>query len=135
MSHPLDFYVKRSHDLQSANRAEVVNKIVKASRRPLPPIIEANRARHKETGKLYSIFGMPFDFKADDYEIVTIGYVFSDPRSNTTYGTVTPTAEGLAANYNENQDKIGEEFRELLEEMADENLTAQVEYWLGKKGA
>ena len=147
MSHPLDFYVKKPvvsteptyllggpPDPPIPDRSGVIDKIVKASHRSVPPIVEAKRAKNKKTGKLYSIFGMPFDFKIEDYEIVTVGYVFSDVRNNTTYGTVTQTAEELAVKFAENQDKIGEEFRDLLGEMTDERLAEQAEYWLGKKG-
>jgi hypothetical protein len=46
-------------------RTDLIERIVSAAARPCPQIVEARRARHKTTGKVHSLFGMPLNFRVE----------------------------------------------------------------------
>lgn len=99
-----------------------------------PEIVPAQRMKHKQTGQTHSLFGMPLNFKATDYEYVTIGYVYHDPRNGTTYGKVFESAASASFAYNVYSATTAAEFRAKLETMTDGRLREQADYW-GKQGA
>lgn len=111
------------------NRVELTERIVGAARKPMDDIVPAIRMRHKVTGKLHSIFGMPFNYKDEDYETVTIGCVFRD-RNGTTYGTVEPTEQALRDRHALVQAHNDAQFRARLQEMSDERVAEQAAYWI-----
>ena len=115
---------------RNAIREDLITRIVAASGRPCPQIVEARRARHKTTGEVCSLFGMPFGFRADDYETITVGFVYRDGKSNTTYGTVYLTRELAEASHAARNAACGDQFRNILEAMTASELTDQASYWL-----
>jgi len=115
---------------RAAIREDLIGRIVRAAARPCPEITEARRARHKETGTTCSLFGMPFGFQTDDYETITIGYVYRDGKSNTTYGTVYLSRELAEAAHESRSEANAADFRRKLEAMSASELNDQAAYWI-----
>jgi len=110
-------------------KEQLILAILEASRCPCPDVVPAIRMQHKVTGKQHSIFGMPFGYKSEDYETVTIGYVFRD-KSGTTYGNVSKTPQERKASHEELENAKATSFINELQKMTNEQFQSQVNYWL-----
>lgn len=118
---------------KAEERVKLIDAIVAASRKPLPEIRESFHLRHKVTGKTHSPFGMPFNFKAVDYEDISVGFAYVDA-NGTTYGTRAKTREELVERFEKHQDAQAKEFRAALEQqMNDAQLEEQAKYWLKQR--
>lgn len=112
------------------DRKSLIESIVNASRRPCPTIVELRRARNKITGQVHSTFGLPANFRAEDYETFSAGYVYKDIRSGTTYGIVYKTRESAESEHAARDFATAAVFRTALEEMDDNRLGEQAAFWL-----
>ena len=129
-----DFTVTSEPEVLRWKRADTITAIVAAARRPMDEAVEVKMMRHKVTRKTCSIFGMPFNYNPDDYEMFTAGWAWMD-KNGTTYGTRAATREALVAAAVANRDRNDAEFRATLEAMSDEEVQAQAEYWTKEKVA
>lgn len=98
---------------------------------PCPDIVESVMCQHKQTGKQYSPFGMPFNFNPNDYQHVSVGFVFRS-KDGTTYGSRHATKEAAQAKHDLWESEKAADFRKELEKMSDDALQSQADYWLGK---
>lgn len=115
--------------------AQRIEAIVAAARKPLDTVVPVLREKHKVTGKMYSVFGMPFNFKAEDYETVTIGYALRDDKSGVMYGVVEPTEQAVRDRQAARQAHNDAEFRATLQAMSPKQLEAQEKYWIKENAA
>lgn len=114
---------------RAAIREDLITRIVAASGKPCPTIVPALRAKHKETGKTCSLYGMPLGYRNEDYVTVTVGHVY---RSNdgTTYGTVYESPALAEAAHDARAEAAAADFRNRLESMPASELNDQAAYWL-----
>lgn len=110
------------------SRDEQIKTCLAKARKPCPAIVESFMMENIHTGKRHSLFGMPFNFRSEDYKKVVLGFVFQSA-NGTTYGLCQPTAEILRARFEAGQDEQMKEFRQQLEDMDDSRLESQFRYW------
>lgn len=113
--------------LSDAERARLIEEVVKASRRPLPRIRAVVEVEGVD-GKWYSPFGLPGQFEGTGGRRV-VGFAFCD-RNGTTFGRRGASEAEMVARFEAAEESNAAEFRAALNEMTDRNLRAQAEYWL-----
>ena len=109
-------------------RQERISGILAAARKPVPQIVPSVKLLCDD-GKWRGAMGIPWGVKTTG-EKKTVGYVFRDARSGTTFGVLHPTEADAVKSWNANQDEQAAGFRAILEAATEEEFNSQAGYWL-----
>ena len=112
------------------NRESLIAAILDAAARPCPQIVEVPGLRHKATGKVCGIHGLPFNFQRNDYESISLGFAYRDGTNGTTYGTRAKTQQELIEQHEARERTNRAQFAAVLAEATDEQVLSQASYWI-----
>jgi len=113
---------------QLPDRETQIEICVAKSRRPMPDIAVSFMMENIHTGQRHSLFGMPFNFRSEDYKRVDLGFAWQD-KNGTKYGTLATTREELIARFEKSANKTADDFKALLQAMTASELESQFRYW------
>ena len=121
--------MKETTEKTRQEKEDIIEEIVKAAHRPFAEVVPCIRQRNILTGRLYSIFGMPWNFKSEDFERVQIGWVYRDS-DGSTYGTIGDTKEEMVKQQEDNRTRTDADFRKALREMSKKRFQRNIQCWL-----
>ena len=107
-------------------RTDTIAKILAASRRPVPTIVERRKLRGSD-GKWYTAGSMPSGVShtgevSDPYYLVWSGC--------STVGTPATSKQAIIDRHNSREDANADEFRAIMEGASAEYLANQAEFWI-----
>lgn len=109
------------------NRQQTIEAILAASRRPCPPIVTTKYYRAPNGHSYHAMGGFPIGIKPEDCDpFIVFGYY--DARHNTTYGKMYKTEQDAIDDWQANQDRNIQQFREAMEQDTDERLAELAAY-------
>lgn len=112
-------------------RKELIKAIGKATLKPCPNVIPAQRAVITRTGQRVSIYG---SCPHEPFTVEVIGFVYTDGRI--TFGKVFESRKAAILAWNYRQMRTAVEFMRYMRGRPIEDLVAQKNYWLkGKEAA
>ncbi|HUU93196.1 MAG TPA: hypothetical protein VM238_18535 [Phycisphaerae bacterium] len=117
--------------MTQAQRTATIDAILRAARVPCPRIVPIRRLRHKTTGRVYGIGGVPVNMDRAELEVIQIGFAYMHADGTTYSAPPTPQTEEQAKQMHEDRaDRNAAEFRVYLVKMSEADLNGQAAYWL-----